>query len=132
MWFYYRDSHGIYHYNSILSLSVISLITLHGLPAARLWGGISLVTTLPAPITEPSPIVTGHTSSHLMGHTDFQQSSFLFLTLYRSPSQIHFFLIFRYFTLPLPQLTSHCHSTAYSVRRPYVLLNILYIFIHID
>ena len=29
-----------------------------GFPAARLYGGISLVTTLPAPITHPSPMVT--------------------------------------------------------------------------
>lgn len=33
-------------------------ITRHGFPAARLYGGMSLVTTLPAPITHPSPMVT--------------------------------------------------------------------------
>ena len=37
--------------------SFISLITLAGTPATRLFGGTSLVTSLPA-ITEPSPIVT--------------------------------------------------------------------------
>ena len=37
---------------------MISLITLHGLPAAITFAGMSLVTTLPAPITLPSPIVT--------------------------------------------------------------------------
>ena len=36
----------------------LSLITLAGTPATRLFGGTSLVTTLPAAITEPSPIVT--------------------------------------------------------------------------
>lgn len=34
------------------------LITLAGLPAARLFGGIFLVTTEPAPITVLSPILT--------------------------------------------------------------------------
>lgn len=33
-------------------------MTLQGLPNARELGGMSLVTTLPAPMTEPSPIVT--------------------------------------------------------------------------
>lgn len=33
-------------------------ITLQGLPTAKLFGGISFVTTLPAPITLSSPIVT--------------------------------------------------------------------------
>jgi hypothetical protein len=33
-------------------------ITRHGFPAARLYGGMSFVTTLPAPITHPSPMVT--------------------------------------------------------------------------
>jgi hypothetical protein len=33
-------------------------MTLQGTPAATTPAGISLVTTLPAPITEPSPIVT--------------------------------------------------------------------------
>lgn len=42
----------------ILSLSPISLITLHGTPAAKLSGGMFLVTTLPAPITQLSPMVT--------------------------------------------------------------------------
>lgn len=37
---------------------VIRRITLQGTPAASTCGGISLFTTLPAPITEPSPIVT--------------------------------------------------------------------------
>ena len=36
----------------------IVFITLHGLPAAKVLAGISRVTTLPAPITQPSPIVT--------------------------------------------------------------------------
>lgn len=42
----------------MLSSSVISRITLHGLPAAKLLAGISFTTTLPAPITQLSPIVT--------------------------------------------------------------------------
>ena len=37
---------------------LISLITLHGFPTATQFTGISLVTTLPAPITAPSPIDT--------------------------------------------------------------------------
>ena len=41
----------------ISSLSVISRITRHGFPAARQLSGISLVTTLPAPITQPFPMV---------------------------------------------------------------------------
>ena len=45
-------------FSSTLSCSLILLITRHGLPAARQPGGISRVTTLPAPITQPSPIVT--------------------------------------------------------------------------
>lgn len=43
---------------SILSASVISRITRAGVPAAKVCGGISLMTTLPAPMTAPSPIVT--------------------------------------------------------------------------
>lgn len=39
------------------SLSILRT-TLQGFPTAKLCGGISLVTTLPAPITLPSPIVT--------------------------------------------------------------------------
>ena len=42
----------------ILSFYEIFLITLQGLPAAITPDGISLVTTLPAPITELSPILT--------------------------------------------------------------------------
>ena len=42
----------------ILSVSVICRITRQGLPTASEFGGISRVTTLPAPITQPSPIVT--------------------------------------------------------------------------
>ena len=42
----------------MLSFSVISRITLQGTPAAKELAGISLVTTLPAPITHPSPMVT--------------------------------------------------------------------------
>lgn len=47
-----------------LSLSTISsvvnffFITLHGLPTAIEYGGIDLVTTEPAPIIDPRPIVT--------------------------------------------------------------------------
>ena len=37
---------------------VIGRMTRQGLPAAKERGGMSLVTTLTAPITEPSPIVT--------------------------------------------------------------------------
>ena len=43
---------------SSASSSVISRITRHGTPTASEFAGISLVTTLPAPITQPSPIVT--------------------------------------------------------------------------
>ena len=42
----------------IESRSVIVLITFAGVPAANELGGMSLVTTLPAPITQLSPIVT--------------------------------------------------------------------------
>ena len=42
----------------MLSFSVISRITLQGTPAAKELAGISLVTTDPAPITAPSPMVT--------------------------------------------------------------------------
>ena len=40
------------------SASVMGRTTLHGTPAANTFGGMSRVTTLPAPITLPSPIVT--------------------------------------------------------------------------
>ena len=40
-----------------LSSSVISRSTRHGAPTAITFGGTSFVTTLPAPITELSPIV---------------------------------------------------------------------------
>jgi len=39
-------------------LSEILLITLQGLPPAKTFGGMDLVTTLLAPITEFSPMVT--------------------------------------------------------------------------
>lgn len=42
----------------ILSSSVIERRTRQGEPTARLYGGISLVTTEPAPITHPSPMLT--------------------------------------------------------------------------
>ena len=51
------------------------LTTLHGFPAATTISGMSRFTTLPAPITEPFPIVTPgnmqecppiHTSSHIV------------------------------------------------------------------
>ena len=45
-------------FSSTLSCSLILLITRHGLPAAKCPAGISRVTTLPAPITQPSPSVT--------------------------------------------------------------------------
>jgi len=41
-----------------LSSSVKERITLQGTPAAKQFSGISLVTTLPAPITEWAPIET--------------------------------------------------------------------------
>ncbi|MEE0965289.1 MAG: hypothetical protein U0L73_14000 [Ruminococcus bromii] len=41
-----------------LSFSVIFLITRHGFPAAKQFSGMSLVTTLPAPIIVPLPIFT--------------------------------------------------------------------------
>ena len=42
----------------MLSAWVISRITRQGTPAASELGGRSRVTTLPAPTTQPSPIVT--------------------------------------------------------------------------
>ena len=43
---------------------------MHGLPTATTLGGIDLVTTLPAPITELSPIVTpGRTTTFPPNHT---------------------------------------------------------------
>jgi len=73
---------------SILSFSVISRITLHGLPTARLCGGIFFVTTLPAPITLPSPIVTPPQTTTLAAN---QQSfsivtGFAYSRLYNVPS----------------------------------------------
>lgn len=56
--------------NSILSSSVIVLTTRQGTPQANTSGGISLVTTLPAPITVLSPIVTpGHIIAPVAIHT---------------------------------------------------------------
>ncbi len=47
---------------TMLSASVMVRMTLHGTPAAKEFDGMFLVTTLPAPITQLSPIVTpGHT-----------------------------------------------------------------------
>ena len=40
------------------SASVMGRMTLHGQPAAKDIGGMSRVTTAPAPMTQPSPIVT--------------------------------------------------------------------------
>ena len=40
------------------SASVMGRMTLHGQPAAKDMGGMSRVTTAPAPMTQPSPIVT--------------------------------------------------------------------------
>lgn len=42
----------------MLSASVSARITRQGTPAAKLFSGISLVTTLPAPITQLLPMVT--------------------------------------------------------------------------
>ena len=42
----------------MVSASVMGRITRHGTPAANTPGGISRVTTLPAPMTLPSPTVT--------------------------------------------------------------------------
>lgn len=48
----------------IESLCVISRITRAGTPAAKVLAGMSLVTTLPAPMTQPRPMVTpGHTTT---------------------------------------------------------------------
>ena len=44
-------------------MSVISRIGWAGLPTATVCGGISRVTTEPAPITQPSSIVTGQQSN---------------------------------------------------------------------
>ena len=50
----------------------ISFITLHGFPTATLFDGISLFTTLPAPITTLSPMVTpGRTTTFPPIHTLF-------------------------------------------------------------
>ena len=49
---------------AIASASVISRITRAGTPAANELAGMLLVTTLPAPMTQLSPIVTpGHTTT---------------------------------------------------------------------
>ena len=49
---------------------LIVLITLHGLPTARELSGISFTTTLPAPMTQLSPIVTpGTTVTLAPNHT---------------------------------------------------------------
>ena len=53
----------LYMFNvNLFSLSLLLLFYrfdyFTGLPTAKLLGGISLVTTLPAPMTLPSPIVT--------------------------------------------------------------------------
>ena len=48
-------SSGLYF---MLSASVIVRTTFAGTPAAKEFGGISRVTTAPAPMTQPSPIVT--------------------------------------------------------------------------
>ena len=45
-------------FNFSFSFSLISRITLHGFPTATTFAGMSFVTTLPAPITLLSPIVT--------------------------------------------------------------------------
>ena len=42
----------------MLSASVISRMTRQGTPAAKEFAGMSFVTTLPAPMTQLSPIVT--------------------------------------------------------------------------
>ena len=42
----------------MLSASVMGRMTRQGTPAAKLFAGMSRVTTLPAPITQPSPTVT--------------------------------------------------------------------------
>ena len=45
-------------HRSIRSEAVSVRMIRQGLPAAKLWGGMSRVTTLPAPITLPAPMVT--------------------------------------------------------------------------
>lgn len=66
------------YYNSVtIKYSFIYkvLITLHGLPTATLFSGISFVTTLPAPITQLSPIFTpGNTTTFPPIHTLFPTS----------------------------------------------------------
>ena len=42
----------------MLSAWVMGRITLQGTPAAKVFSGMSRVTTLPAPITQPLPMVT--------------------------------------------------------------------------
>ena len=45
-------------------------MTLHGLPAATVLAGMSLTTTLPAPMTQLSPMVTpGQTTTPVPNHT---------------------------------------------------------------
>ena len=54
----------------MLSSWVISRITRQGLPAAKVWAGMSFVTTLPAPMTQPSPMVTpGQMTTLAPSHT---------------------------------------------------------------
>ncbi len=68
-WLKYRF-YSYYDIMSTLSSSVISRMMWHGLPAASVCGGMSFVTTLPAPITAPSPIFTpGNTVTPAAIHT---------------------------------------------------------------
>src|SRR5579859_2765735 len=55
---YYIQKFHIESSRLLILLLVNCFITLHGLPAAITFGGMFLVTTLLAPITEFSPIVT--------------------------------------------------------------------------
>ena len=87
----------IYHKSSrfrMESASVICRITLHGFPTARECGGISFVTTLPAPITQPSPIVTPPVTTTLLASQQLSPIviGFAYSSSYAVPSCLNLML----------------------------------------
>ena len=82
--------------SGIWSFSVIFRMTRHGFPTAKLYGGISFVTTLPAPITHPSPMVTPPQTTTLDAS---QQLSFIVIGFaYQDYKSFHL-LFFWYYVL---------------------------------
>lgn len=87
----------IYHRSArsrMESASVICRITLHGFPTARECGGISFVTTLPAPITQPSPIVTPPVTTTLLASQQLSPIviGFAYSSSYAVPSGLNLML----------------------------------------